>query len=255
MTLNHPENFSDNSSLPIDDEYVAGVLNDEFGIPDGIEDVAPRVDAARKVLTLARALDHDSDDSFPLFVRELLAMIQDDDGNMDFDMTLEVTYRLARMVEGLLAFTREFCTDEDDEEREGAKEFDDMFFSMLDREVTTLMKDEFSPYWDSSRACHSEGVNLDEETLRTFRFNFTHDVESESLEFALVELAETVTNMLEPSSRAPAWTMTEFSDVVMFEETGDVVSTRRIHLGENSARLKGFLGILNQTEFVFQDDN
>lgn len=254
MAPHHPENFDENSALPITDEYVDEVLNDEFGIPDGIEDVTPRVDIARKLFELTRNIDSAAEDSYLSFLNGLAELARDEDGLLDDFRMMQIVFRLARMNVSLLAIAREFCTDDDDPNCTGAKDFDESFFTMLNDELDVLVEDKFMPYWDSSRARHSEGgaAELTDE-LRTFRFSFSCDFECVSPDHALIELAETVADMLEPASQAQPWTMVEYTDIVLLDEEGDVVSTRQVHLGQNSARLKGFLGLIKQSEFVFLD--
>jgi hypothetical protein len=253
MSIEHPENFDSESSIPIDDEYVAEILDDEFGIPDGIEDVLPRVEIARQVYALARGLEIDDEDKYVKFVQGLADLAQGSQGGFDDFRTMQIVFRLARMVVCFLEFCRDISCDEDDTERAGAAQFDEFFFSLLEREVEYLAEDGYAPYWDSSRARHSEGTHdEDSEHDRTFRFTFTCDVDCDSEEFALVDLAGTVMKMLEPDSLAPAWTMEEFADVVPLDDNREPVSRRSIHLGANSARLKGFLGLMEQSEFVFE---
>lgn len=252
MTIEHPENFGSDSAIPIDDEYVDEILNDEFGIPDGIEDVLPRVEIARQVYALARALENDDEEQYITFVEGLAGLAQGPQGGFDDFRTMQIVFRLARMVVRLLDYCREVNCD-DDTEREGAAHFDALFFSSLEREVGFLAEDGYAPYWDSARARYSEGAEEDNsEHDRTFRFSFTCDVDCSSEEIALVELANTVTKMLESDSTAPPWTMEEHSDVIPLDDNREPVSRRAIHLGANSARLKGFLGLMEQSAFVFE---
>lgn len=256
MTINHPENFGEDSALPITDEYVDEVLNDEFGIPDGLEDVTPRVDIARKVFELTRNIDSSVDNSYLSFVDGLAVLARNDDGEYDDFRMMQIVFRLARMTEALLAITRDFCTDEDNPNCTGARDFDESFFAMLNGELDMLLEDKFTPYWDSSRARHSEGgtgENADDE-VRTFRFSYSCDFDCVSADHALIELAETVADMLEPTSQAQPWSMVEYSDIVLLDEEGDVVTSRQVQLGQNSARLKGFLGLIKQSEFVYVDE-
>lgn len=253
MSIEHPENFGSDSAIPIDDDYVDEILNDEFGIPDGIEDVLPRVEIARQVYALARALENDDEKQYITFVQGLADLAKGPHGGFDDFRTMQIVFRLARMVVQLLDYCREVNCDDDDTEREGAAYFDDLFFSVLEREVGFLAEDGYTPYWDSARARYSEGASeADSEHERTFRFTFTCDVDCSSEEIALVDLANTVTKMLEPNSTAPAWTMAEYADIVPLDDDREPVTRRTIHLGANSARLKGFLGLMEQSEFVFE---
>lgn len=258
MTPTHPENFEGGSALPIDDDFVNEVLNDEFGIPDGIEDVAPKVEIARRIHDMVLTLDRDTDEfeeKFTDFVTGLLDLRTNEHGERDEKRTLYVFVRLSRIIEFLLSCCREMCCDEDDEDRLGAREFDDELRGTFDDAVQAISDRQFDEYWDRTQARVSdEGADRSEEVshLRTFRFSFSYDADCESADLALIELAEVVAHMLEPDSAAPAWSMREFDDVVPLEETSEVLSHRTVRLAANSARLKGFLGLMEQTEFVYE---
>lgn len=274
MTPDHPENFDPDTAWPIDDEYIDEILNDEDGIPDGLEDVTPRVEIARKVYSLMRSSGMRGLSTQDVLTG-LVELTRDENDEFDQFRAMQVVFRLSRLSESLLSVCRDFCTDDEVEEDDddavdvevdtsAIDAFDELFFSMLDKEVGYLEDDKVTPYWDPSRARFSEGrhdagatgtIGPDDEAdfARTFRFSYTCDVDCDSTEVALVELADTVKHMLNPDSDAKAWTMVEYAEVVPEGVGGEVLSRRSVHLGSNSSRLNGFLGLLEQTTFVYGD--